>query len=276
MNVNRVTRKYFLQCGELEKSITDLKELIRKYGFYSRNSNPEGKGIHASSVNAFALYHNKKIVYDRLTGLCWQRSGSTHELSWNEAFIYAVDLSQAEYGGLRGWFLPSLAEALSLVEPSGQNYNREYPHLVPLHINPIFDATQRWIWTQNTTLKWIKEAWYVQFAQGDCEPMDKTSPCYVRAVTSDAPSEDKLEEISQVDLEGSIKPATTSIFDFSAGKCDFCKGTGKQSCQMCGSSGSITRSYPSAYQTITMTISCPNCSGSGFVSCSRCHGSGQA
>lgn len=211
-----------------------------------------------------------------MTGLCWQRSGSTHELSLFEAGGYTTDLSKAEYGGLRHWRLPYLAEAMSLVEHSGQTYDHDHPQWSALHINPVFDVTQRWIWTENTTLKWYKEAWSVNFAQGDCDPIDKTSPCFVRAVTYDTPSEDQLEEISQADLERSIKPATTAIFDFSAGKCDFCKGTGKQPCQVCGSSGSITSSYPSAYQTITTTTPCPNCSGSGFVSCPRCHGSGQA
>lgn len=275
MSSNRETRKYFLEGLPLEVSTTDVENLIRKYDFYSLSRNPLGLGIHTSSVNAFALYHNKEIVYDRLTGLCWQRGGSTRELSWKEASDYWFDLRKAEYGGIRCWDLPHLAEALSLVEPSKQNYNHMYPHLVPLHTHPIFDATQRWIWVGDWTNRY-KESWYVQFVQGDFDYWKLDSTCFVRAVARHTLSEDQLEEISHDDLEGFVKPATTKTFKFGAGKCNLCKGTGKQACPMCGSSGSITRSYPSAYQTITMSTPCPNCSGSGFVSCPRCHGSGQA
>lgn len=120
-------RKYFLEVHPLELSTSDVENLIRKYDFYSLSRNPLGKGIHTSSSNTFAFYHNKEVVYDRLTGLCWQRSGSTRELSWYEAQEYVADLQKGGYGGLRLWDLPHLSEALSLVEPSRQNYNSKYP-----------------------------------------------------------------------------------------------------------------------------------------------------
>jgi len=285
MSINQELRQHILRVPDFSLSKADAREIIRKYDFYCCGDdstdkreycNPQGEGIHQATSNAYAYYHDKDIAYDRLTGLFWQRSGSSSELSWPEAEAYVLDLSHSKYAGLEFWRLPNLAEAMSLVEPSGQNYDHLNPHLVPLHIHPVFDARQRWIWTSNGVGNGnpLETIWAVNFANGSCNPTEKRSPVYVRGVATavNFPNDDQLEEIEQTDLSGSIGHEKLPRPTFLAQKCDFCKGTGRQACQMCGSSGNISRTYPSAYQTITMSVPCPACGGSGFIRCHKCHG----
>lgn len=285
MNILSTQRKYFLRTRPASLSSADVRELVKRYGFYScegdeifreRNeySNPQGYGIHALEPNVYALYNRKLIVYDRLTGLCWQRGGSPCEFNWYQADSYTMKLRDEVFGGLSQWRLPTLEEAMSLVESSGQNIDTNHPQWTALHINPIFEANQRWIWTIDS---YYKKAWKVNFAVGACDLTDiKENGGFVRAVCSNTVEEDKLQKIEPKDLEKIVTPTSTKLHGPSASLCDFCKGTGKQSCQMCGSSGSVTRYFSGVYQTTTMTTPCPKCGGSGFVSCHRCHGAGRA
>jgi hypothetical protein len=57
-------------------------------------------------------------MVDRATGLMWQQAGSAEEMSFAEAGMYVAQLNAGNgFAGYRGWRLPTLEEAMSLIEP---------------------------------------------------------------------------------------------------------------------------------------------------------------
>lgn len=66
-------------------------------------------------------------------------------------------LNRRGCAGYHDWRLPTLEEAISLLESSKKNGN--------LYIAPIFDRNQRWIWTGDKK-RGSNEAWDVNFVYG--------------------------------------------------------------------------------------------------------------
>ncbi len=79
---------------------------------------------------------------------------------FEEARQWIDALNQKGYAGFKDWRLPTLEEAMSLMEP---RKNKNY-----LYIDPIFDATQRWIWTSDQIQGGVGRQWVVRFHSGDC------------------------------------------------------------------------------------------------------------
>lgn len=280
-------RRYFLRSKAALLSASEARGLIARNDFYccqgdeiwqERNeyANPQGQGFHMSETNAYALYGDGEVVYDQLTGLLWQRAGSSSELNWREAKTYVAGLNEKALGGQTEWRLPTLEEAMSLMEPLGQNYDKDRSQWSPLHIHPVFDVTQRWILTADY---FEDKAWKINFAQGSCDLEDFRLDNYVRVVCGDIAKKDiwfylRLREVEPKDLQTSQPSYSRQWLAAPRGQCSFCKGTGKQPCQICNGSGSVTNLFPGVYQTTTMTTPCPTCAGSGLVPCHSCHGSG--
>ena len=166
---------YKLRKTAKRLSEDDVKKMLKKYDYYSTDqysrsnpySNPQGKGID----NEFAVQMNGKVVYDAATGLSWQQSGSS-SMTFKKAEAYIQKLNREDYGGYSDWRLPTLEEAMSLMEPKKLNGN--------LHIDSKFDKTQSWIWTADK--KSASSAWVVYFIYGNCDltPVDYGN--FVRAV----------------------------------------------------------------------------------------------
>ncbi len=99
-----------------------------------------------------------KVVIDYSTGLMWHQSGSDEHMSWlsenffgleytsrwNKAEQWLKKLNEREYAGYHDWRLPTLEEAVSLLESSKKNGD--------LHIDPVFSDKQVRIWTGDDTL----------------------------------------------------------------------------------------------------------------------------
>ncbi|MCG8605086.1 DUF1566 domain-containing protein, partial [bacterium] len=99
----------------------------------------------------------KRIVIDRATRLIWQRSGSKYQMSYKKTAGYIAKLNQKNFAGYRNWRLPTLEEAMSLMEPQ---------RCGKLYIDLLFDKRQWWIWTADC--KSADEAWVVNFEFGSC------------------------------------------------------------------------------------------------------------
>jgi hypothetical protein len=106
---------------------------IRKkdeYGFYGHSTithNYEKKSINGDNV-----------VIDHATGLMWHQSGSRDYMSWNNAKVWIRNLNRSGYAGYQDWRLPTLEEAISLLESGTRN---------DLYIHPVFNGEQWGIWT---------------------------------------------------------------------------------------------------------------------------------
>ncbi len=122
------------------------------YGFYG----------HSTIKNS---YENKSengdnVVIDHATGLIWQQSGSDEVLDLPKAEQWIIDFNDKGYAGYSDWRLPTVEEAISLLEPGRNTSN--------LYIDPVFDTKQTGIWTgdKNTRDSYLKGAWCVRFDGG--------------------------------------------------------------------------------------------------------------
>ncbi|MDR4503694.1 MAG: DUF1566 domain-containing protein [Candidatus Scalindua sp.] len=111
------------------------------------------------------------VVVDHATGLMWIRSGSDNYMKWHEAAELVKNLNKMKYAGHSDWRLPTLDEAVSLLEPSKSN---------ALYIDPVFDGEQWGIWSCDKHVS--GEAWSVYFSLGNVRWRYKNR--YVRPVRS--------------------------------------------------------------------------------------------
>lgn len=105
------------------------------------------------------IIEGDNVVIDHATGLMWHQSGSFKNISWKGAKRWVIRLNENGYAGFTDWRLPTLEEAVSLLEPSAKNGNQ--------FINPAFDKTQSSVWTcdsniSNSSLS-LDRAWSVDF-----------------------------------------------------------------------------------------------------------------
>jgi len=145
-----------------------VKKMLKKNGFYDRNLNMDGQGF----ANQFKLMERQgeSLIIDENSGLTWQQSGSK-PLAYREAQAYIEELNTTHYAGYSDWRLPTLEEAMSLMEPNDDKDFR--------YINPIFDR-QYSIWTADKGS--ASTVWVVSFGSGDCDDIRVFNVAYVRAV----------------------------------------------------------------------------------------------
>ncbi len=142
--------------------------MITANNYYDGRLNPDGAGIE----NDFEvqLVEEDRVIYDATTSLTWQATTELPRLNWERAQAYVDTLTHA---GFDDWRLPTLEEAMSLMEPKKNEHG--------LYIDPIFDRKQRWIWTADKYS--ASGAWVVSFRVGICTDGDMDNHLYVvRAV----------------------------------------------------------------------------------------------
>ena len=122
--------------------------------------------------NKFEVQQDGKVIYDKATGLMWQKSGSEEPMKYDEVRNYIMKLNQEGFAGYKNWRLPTLKEAITLLKSEKTNND--------LYIDPKFDQ-QQWIWTSD--LYSASFAWVVGFDGGDCFiTAIGSNDTYVRAV----------------------------------------------------------------------------------------------
>jgi hypothetical protein len=149
----------------------EVEAMILERNFYSNNFRYR-TGIHheyeAKTING------DKVVIDHATSLMWQQAGSDDFISNEKAQEYIKLLNQDKFAGFYDWRLPTLEEAMSLMEAT-QN--------IDLHIDSVFDKEQSWIWTADQSS--ASGAWSVSFELAHCYQDDiNLNRNYVRAVRS--------------------------------------------------------------------------------------------
>jgi hypothetical protein len=133
---------------ELSEEAVSL--LIRTYDFYDCERNPDGKFSNCLVDNLDDL-----TVSDRITGLMWQREG-LDIMSYRMLTREAQRLNSEAFAGYSDWRIPTLAEAMSLMER--QASSREQ------HIHPCFSTRQPFIFTDATRLS--GGYWFVDYNHG--------------------------------------------------------------------------------------------------------------
>ncbi len=146
--------------------IEDLTEdeaeiMIKDKGFFDFTWNKSASGF----SNDYKLQHDGKVVYDHASGIMWQQSGSDKDITYKKAKSYIMALNRQSFVGYSDWRLPTLEEAMSLMEPKKNSYY--------FYIDPIFDTKQSWIWTSDIKPGfWTGGAWGVCFFSGYCTNLD--------------------------------------------------------------------------------------------------------
>jgi hypothetical protein len=145
--------------------------MLKRRGYYDKSWYKEGKGI----LHLYQLQekHGAKLIVDYVTDLIWQQGGSANVMTFRDAEAYIRQLNVEKYGGYDDWRLPTLEEAMSLMESEKKNGD--------LFIAPVFDQTQKWIWTADK--KSAALAWVVIYYDGVCsDVLVESDLLYVRAV----------------------------------------------------------------------------------------------
>ncbi len=153
----------------------EVIDIIIKYDFFDADKNPKGKGfLHNYSLH---IENGDRIVIDNETNLMWQQGGSTYKIAAGDASNCIKELNQKGYAGFNDWRLPTLEEAMSLIEQEKPDGG--------LHIDPLFDKKLNWIWTSDSYNNGV-QAWYVSFLNGSCgnRHLFNYGYDYVRAVRS--------------------------------------------------------------------------------------------
>jgi hypothetical protein len=144
----------------------EVRQMLKKNDFFALDWNDQSKGY----LNEFIIEEvtGNKIIRDETSGLIWQQTGSEGPIESNKTEVYVAKLNQINFGGYNDWRLPTLEEAMTLMEP--------YLNPQELHIDPIFKGL--WcIWTADRDE--FGQRWAVNFYNRP--RTDFTDDVFVRA-----------------------------------------------------------------------------------------------
>lgn len=160
-----------LRSEPLERiDVQKVRSILSDNDFFDSSSNGSGTGIyHNYTVIA---RERKKMVTDTITGLSWQAAGIARKVSFSGAKRSISNLNKSRFGGFGEWRLPTLEEAMSLMEHEKNRYG--------LYIDEAFSEKQPSVWTSDSES--TNEVWIVDFKRGKCESTGMENRYYVRAV----------------------------------------------------------------------------------------------
>lgn len=156
-------------------STTAVERMLEMRDFFDSAWRKDGKGIR-HDYEEVELFGGE-LVIDHATDLTWQKNGSANLLKFSEVPGYIDDLNRREFGGHRDWRLPTLEEAMSLVEPQRLTGD--------LHISPVWGTGQRYIWSADRRDEDV--IWFVHFPNGGLGNCRTSAFNYVRAVRCNRP-----------------------------------------------------------------------------------------
>lgn len=127
-----------------------IEDVVRKWNFFDSKYNPDGH-----FENMLLDPGDGLTVVDRKTGLMWQRAGldiaSVRTMNRN-----IEELNKEGFAGHHDWRMPTMEEAMSLMEPKVNNKG--------IHLQPCFSKEQPFIFV-NAQRK-PGGYWFVDYKQG--------------------------------------------------------------------------------------------------------------
>jgi hypothetical protein len=109
----------------------DVDAIIRAGSFFDTQYNPKGR-----FTNFLVDNHDGLTVTDKVTGIMWQRGGCDIN-SIRKIQSYVKKMNDSSFAGYDNWRLPSMEEALSLMEAKQNDKG--------LHLHKCFSAEQPFI-----------------------------------------------------------------------------------------------------------------------------------
>lgn len=132
-----------------EMSEEDVVALVKKYNFADHERNPQGNFSNHLVDNGDNL-----TVTDRVTGLMWQRGGMDI-MSYRSMQKRIDQLNRDGFAGYNDWRIPTMDEALSLMESN--SLNGQFLH-------PCFSTQQPFIFVD--CIRKPGGYWFVDFKHG--------------------------------------------------------------------------------------------------------------
>ncbi len=127
-----------------------VQSSISQWNFFDTLLNPEG-----SFANALADRGDTLTVIDQATNIIWQRTGL--DLCSIRSMKAAIEqLNSSGFAGYNDWRLPTVEEAMSLMEPAANSKG--------MHLHPCFSREQPFIFV-NARRK-PTGYWFVDYTQG--------------------------------------------------------------------------------------------------------------
>ncbi len=152
----RVTEKPFTGDAVLLPSVPGLinddqiADVIREWNFFDAEYNPSGK-----FENSFVSTSNPEVIIDQRTSLMWQRDGL--DINSNRTIQKNIDeLNKKMFAGFSDWRLPTMEEAMSLMEPV-KNFKDVF-------LKPCFSKEQPFIFV--AAQRKPGGYWFVDYKQG--------------------------------------------------------------------------------------------------------------
>lgn len=151
----------------------DLVLMLRERDFPHARYNMMGKGLKHDFESV--VRNGEALVIDHATNLIWQRSCSAKDVSFEQALEHIDNLNKQALAGYGNWRLPTLEEAMSLME----NRRKDF-----LHIDTLFEPASC-IWTSDIAghLRGGLTVWVVNYHRALCYRTFLNSIHFVRGVT---------------------------------------------------------------------------------------------
>ena len=165
-------------AGDLMFGVNFADGRIKGYGL----SDPRGgektffvrcvRGNTAYGENDF-LDNDDGTISDLATGLMWSQDDSGHDMSWEEALAFVVELNNANYLGYSDWYLPNAKELQSIVD-----YDRSPDATNSAAIDPVLNGSSitneagqtdwgyYWTSTTHASQRGGQAAVYIAFGRG--------------------------------------------------------------------------------------------------------------
>ncbi len=133
-------------------SSNQVDVMLVKQGFYEKRRNASGKDV--AHQYEPQVSGGEVVVVDHATGLMWLKGGFD-AMNLTDAASNINRLNAEIFAGFNDWRLPTLEEAMSLMEP--QTHDN-------FHIDPVFQKGVNFIWTTDSTPN--GRGWVVYFHDG--------------------------------------------------------------------------------------------------------------
>jgi serine/threonine protein kinase len=182
----RIVKRVKLRSNRKTLCKSDVKGILGRYNIYDSVWNIGGDFINDYEEK---IINGDSVVIDNVTGLMWHQSGSLRVLNMEKAERWVHELNRQEYAGQKRWRMPTVEEAVTLLESS------KYGGGEGLHINSVFDLRQSRIWTCDRKAKtergWLGVSitksgrywWRVDFTMGSVSWLIKLKDFnYIRPV----------------------------------------------------------------------------------------------
>lgn len=137
----------------------------------------------SASTMSFTIYNGaawggtatSSVTVDNRTGLMWVTNPVDAGISSTPDWEGAITLCEGlNYAGFADWRLPNINELVSIVD-----YSRQSPSINTAY---FLNTQNDYYWSSTTYMPDAPSAWYVQFANGDINYVDKAFTFYVRCV----------------------------------------------------------------------------------------------